>query len=373
MKRVVFLDYLRTIAIFMVLIVHSCENFYYGENGSLFLQSPGSARWAIGLDSACRACVPLFVMASSYLLFPIKRETGDFLRRRLLRVGIPFVVWCCIFTIVNHGEWAGMLFNFPMTAGGHLWFVPMILGVYLLMPLLSPWAERVSEKELRGWIILWIATTTIPFVRQLYGHLYGTGWGHIFGEATIFNTPFLFGECHWNTFGTFYYVSGFMGYLLLGLWFRKFAPEYSWKKTLAIAIPLWLIGFSIVAGWFYFRIPAENGYPATGPYPCVVDLETSWENCSLGVVMTVIAYFLIIRKMTFEGKFYKYFVLPFSEASFGIYLIHMLFLGAICGWFSGRVGTGCAIICTAAATFITAFLVAYPLHKIPKLGKWIAG
>ena len=77
--------------------------------------------------------------------------------------------------------------------------------------------------------------------------------------------------------------------------------------------------------------------------------------------------------MTLEGKFYKYFILPFSEASFGIYLIHMFFLGAICGWFSSRVGTGCAIVCTATATFIIAFLVAYPLHKIPKLGKLIAG
>ena len=373
MKRVIFLDYLRAIAIFMVFIVHSCENFYYGEAGTLFLKSPESARWAIGLDSACRACVPLFVMASSYLLFPVTRTTGDFLRRRILRVGIPFVLWCCVFTILNHGEWGRMLFNFPMTAGGHLWFVPMLLGVYLLMPLLSPWAERVSKNELRGWIILWLFTTTIPFIRQLYSAIYGNGWGHMFGGESLFNVPFLFGECHWNTFGTFHYVSGFIGYMLLGLWFRKFAPDYSWKKTVAFAIPLLTVGFAIVAGWFYSHIPDGSGYPVSAPYSCVVELETSWENCSLGVALMVIGYFLVIRKFSSEGKFYQFIVRPFSEASFGMYLIHMIFLGYICGWLIPRVNTGCAIVGTAVATYLVAFLIAYPLHKIPKLGKWIAG
>jgi hypothetical protein len=56
-----------------------------------------------------------------------------------------------------------------------------------------------------------------------------------------------------------------------------------------------------------------------------------------------------------------------------MYLIHMIFLGYICGWLSGRVGIGCAIVGTAVATYLVAFLIAYPLHKIPKLGKWIAG
>jgi len=87
----------------------------------------------------------------------------------------------------------------------------------------------------------------------------------------------------------------------------------------------------------------------------------------------VIGYFLVFRKLSSEGKFYKFIVRPFSEASFGMYLIHMIFLGHICGWFSARVGTGCAIVGTAVTTYLVAFLIAWPLHKIPKLGKWIAG
>ena len=195
----------------------------------------------------------------------------------------------------------------------------------------------------------------------------------MFGESNLDVIPFLFGECAWNTFGAFHYVTGFIGYILLGLWFRKFAPEYSWKKTLAFALPLLLFGYAIVAGWFYSHIPDGSGYPVSAPYSCVVELETSWEYCSLGVAMMVIGYFLVFRKLSSEGKFYKFIVRPFSEASFGMYLIHMIFLGHICGWFSARVGTGCAIVGTAVTTYLVAFLIAWPLHKIPKLGKWIAG
>lgn len=34
--------------------------------------------------------------------------------------------------------------------GGHLWFVPMLFGLYLLMQLLSPWAENATEREGRA-------------------------------------------------------------------------------------------------------------------------------------------------------------------------------------------------------------------------------
>ena len=34
-KRIVFLDYLRVVACFMVMVVHACECFYFGGDGGL--------------------------------------------------------------------------------------------------------------------------------------------------------------------------------------------------------------------------------------------------------------------------------------------------------------------------------------------------
>ena len=99
--RVVFLDWLRVIACFMVMVVHACEAFYFNDAGETCFRSPSDARWAVGIDSACRAAVPLFVIASSFLLFPLKRATGDFFRRRLVRVVVPFLLWSGIYIVWN--------------------------------------------------------------------------------------------------------------------------------------------------------------------------------------------------------------------------------------------------------------------------------
>lgn len=96
-KRIVFLDYLRAIACFMVILVHVCEAFYFNLDGISF--SSNADRWWISfIDSSLRPCVPLFIMASAYLLVPLKDSTPVFFKRRFTRVCIPFIV--CLFTLV---------------------------------------------------------------------------------------------------------------------------------------------------------------------------------------------------------------------------------------------------------------------------------
>lgn len=101
-KRIVFLDYLRAIACFMVILVHVCEAFYFNLDGISF--SSNADRWWISfIDSSLRPCVPLFIMASAYLLVPLKDSTPVFFKRRFTRVCIPFIVWgasLCLFTLV---------------------------------------------------------------------------------------------------------------------------------------------------------------------------------------------------------------------------------------------------------------------------------
>lgn len=364
-KRVVFLDYLRVIACFMVMLVHACEQFYFNDTGEFSMATRASGAWATFIDSACRASVPLFVMASAYLLFPVTRSTGEFFRRRLLRVFVPFAVFCCAYTIWNKGDWLPMAFNFPMATGGHLWFVPMLLGLYLLMPLLSPWAEKASRREVEGWLGVWAFTTLFPYLRRT--------WAALYGAPDFGAVPFLYGECPWNAFGTFQYVSGFFGYLLLGFWFRKFAGEWSWRKTLAVAIPLWCVGYAIAAGGFWLRIPFDGTWPFVRPYPFAVDVEMSWEFCSTGVVMTVLAYFLVIRKLTADGTFYRFVIRPLSEASYGTYLVHIFFLCAIMPWLKENVATPYAIVGCALLTFAGSSVFSLLVRRIPRVGKLICG
>ena len=117
MKRIAFLDCLRVFACLMVMFVHACEQFYFGDDGGLFFASKGDAFWVTLIDSACRASVPLFVIASSYLLFPLTKPTGEFFRRRFVRVVVPFAVWCALYVWRFDGKAVDCLFNFPMATG----------------------------------------------------------------------------------------------------------------------------------------------------------------------------------------------------------------------------------------------------------------
>lgn len=364
-ERIVFLDWMRVAACFMVMAIHSAEPFYLGGAAPdvTHIASSWDMLWITVTECICRCCVPLFAMASAYLLFPLNRPAGEFFRRRIVRVFVPFAVWAVAYVAFygGGGSWGRLLFNFP-DEGGHLWFVPMLLGLYILMPLLSPWAEKVGARELKGWIFVWLATTLFPFLRQI--------WGAFFGEPSFGSVPYLFGECPWNHFGAFHYVSGFIGYMLLGLWFRRFAPQRGWAATLRIAAPMWAVG-AIIMGVPFFRFARE--FPFSAPYSAAVTMETSIEYCSLGVALSTIAAFMVFRKLDFGGWFYQKMVRPVSEASYGMYLMHMFVLTPVSAALCRHLPTPLAILATAATAFVGSALAALLLRRIPVAGKWICG
>jgi len=362
-ERVVFLDWLRVAACFMVMAIHSAEPFYLGgaEPNITQIASAWDMLWVTVTECLCRVAVPLFVMASSYLLFPVRRPTGEFFARRICRVAVPFALWAVAYIWHADGSWGKALFNFP-DEGGHLWFVPMLLGLYVLMPLLSPWAEKVSERELKGWIAVWLFTTLFPFLRR--------AWGMLYGDPSFGAVPYLYGECPWNMFGAFHYVSGFIGYMLLGFWFRKFVAPRGWGRTLAAALPMWLAGVAVV-GVPFFLYPGK--FPFSAPYAEAVRMEMSIEYCSLGVVLTTVAVFMVARKLDFGGAFYRRAVRPVSEASYGMYLMHMFVLTPASAALLPRLSTPLAILATAAVTFAVSSVVAIAVRKVPVVGKWICG
>ena len=382
--REFWLDWLRVAACGMVMIVHSTEPFYLGGDGSQVM-SGADAWWVSIIDSLVRCCVPLFLVASSFLQFPVKYGTGVFFRRRALRILPPFVLWS-VFYAFWWGEpvqnFKDLLLNFNYAAG-HLWFVYMLIGLYLIMPLLSPWAERVGRKELRGWLILWLFTTLVPLIRSWVS---GGSTAMIEGPSGIPQTALypLWGEASWNAYGLFYYISGVAGYLLMGLYFRKFGPQWGRGKALLVALPCFLAGFAISAGGFIRRVfeDSAGSFPFNGPLEYAVRWETTWGYDTIGVALMTIGLILLFRCITSAGGFYRNVVLPVSKASYGMYLMHMAFLAAFaglyrtllydpassCGW-----TTPVVILCTAVSSYVASAVVAVLLQRIPKIGKYIVG
>lgn len=375
---------MRVAACFMVIMVHSTEPFYLGGEGSLILTA-SDGFWAAFFDSFVRACVPLFVVASSYLQFPIHYDTGEFFKRRATRILIPFLVWTLVYAFV-WGEpisnLKNLLLNFNYSAG-HLWFVYMIIGLYLLMPILSPWAAKVEKRELQLYLGICFLTSLIPLIRDWVST---APLAVTYGPTGIPRQALfpLWGEASWNGYGLFYYFSGFIGYLLLGVYLRRFVGEISWKKTLTISLPCWLAGFAIVFGGFMRRVAESAGgvFPVEGMVDKAVWWETTWCNDTVGVVLMTIGWILIFRKINFCGGFYQKVLLPVSNASYGMYLSHLLVLVPISGVVRNSLGsaetgvfgiwtTPVEIIVSAVATFIITATIAVVIRKIPHIGKYI--
>ena len=381
--REIWIDWLRVTACFLVMLTHSCEPFYLGGEGSLIL-TRADAIWVSVLNAFPRACVALFVVASSYLQFPLHYTTGEFFRRRAGRILVPFLFWSVVYALV-WGEpvqnFKDLLLNFNYAAG-HLWFVYMLLGIYLLMPLLSPWAEKVGKRELQVYLGICLFTTLIPFIRQWAGGPAPV----IYGPSGIPNAAKypLWGEASWNAYGLFYYLSGFIGYLLLGLYFRKFVGELSWRKTLVIALPCFLAGMAICGIGFYGRVQADAGsvFPVEGPVGLAALWEGPWLNDTTGVALMTVAWLLVFRKIRTGGRFFDRIVLPVSKASYGMYLCHLLVLGLISSWLRAALGLGtegvlgvwttpAQILLTALLSFAATAVFCVLVRRIPKIGKWL--
>ena len=137
----------------------------------------------------------------------------------------------------------------------------------------------------------------------------------VLGYTGNYGNMGLLGVCDWNPNGTFYYVSGFIGYLVLAYYLVKFPLLWSWKKTLSITIPLFVIGYAITAIGF---ILTKKYFP-TQP----ANLEIIWYFTGINVFMMTFAVFVIMQKVNLH---ISPLVTRIASLTFGIYMCHFFFL-----------------------------------------------
>ena len=253
-KQIVWLDVVRLLAMFTVVCCHSTDpfNFYPGEPPANISEIKF---WGAAYGSVLRPCVPLFVMITGALLLPVKGDTGAFYRKRISRVFWPFLIWSVIYNLFPwitgllgcrpelildffpySGEEAArqslsvsmdyisrIPLNFSLL-DVHMWYIYLLIGMYLYMPVFSAWVEKASEKAKLWFLAAWGVTLFVPYYRE-------------------FVNPYLWGSCSWNEFYMLYNFAGFNGYLLLGHYLRH--HDFSLARTLGWGIPSFVIGFLI--------------------------------------------------------------------------------------------------------------------------------
>lgn len=352
-QRIVFLDYLRVIACFMVILVHVTEQFYAMPTG-VILDSESNRFWVAAVNSICRPAVPLFVMASSYLLLPLPYPTGVFFRKRFIRVLVPFIFWLAMYAIIppllvdstgidgmlaNVGR---MLYNFTDWSG-HLWFIYMLMGVYCLMPIISPWLKEVSKKGEAIFLLVWFITTFHHYAKSQLGGVLG--------------------ECTWNEFHALYYYSGYIGYVVLAHFIRTHI-KWGIRKSLAIGLPCIIVGYLVTAyGFFHNSLATTDYYIA----------ELSWRFCTFNIALMTFGMFIILRHIDSVAKWLYTPVKKISVLSYGIYLMHIFVLLFMFRWMNPLIdSTVLTMAVVSVATFASCVFITWILSKIPG-SKYIIG
>ncbi|MDO5570288.1 MAG: acyltransferase [Bacteroidales bacterium] len=359
-ERIVFIDYLRWVACFMVILVHSSENFYGADSSGLagnvsMLANEGNRFWVAFFDGGCaRVAVPLFMIVSAFLLVPMSSGMSmtTFYKKRFMRILPPMIIFMIIYSFLPL-LWNGMTieqsindfkmlpFNFPSMAG-HLWFMYPLISIYLIIPIISPWLEKATKKDELIFIGIFAFTTIIPFLHR-------------------FVSPELWGECFWNQFSAFWYFSGYIGYLVLAHYIRVHL-NWSYNKKLIVGAISFLAGASFTTWSFWWK-----GVPGvTIETPA---LEWAWEFCTLNVLCATFGIFLLFTCIK-KNKTPR-IVAEIADLSFGIYLMHLLYLGPIAKWIiNGDVTNPLvpiyfAIPLIAVLTFICCLATSKVLSYIP--------
>ncbi|MGD8630025.1 MAG: acyltransferase family protein, partial [Gammaproteobacteria bacterium] len=295
-SRLFFADAIRTYAIILVVLLHVSGTFVVQ-----FEIIDPSAWWIMNIiDSFSRPAVPLFVMISGMFLLDPARQQGTvaFFKNRLSRIALPFLGWAMIYLawrMIYHAESITPEHAVKEIILGpvytHLWFIYMIIGLYLLTPVLRIYVRFSSRRNQIYFLVLWFVFASLLPVIDRYLNL----------ESGI-NRPVF--QC--------------LGYYLLGHMLRGHRlgrRQMRWALVLVVA----LTAFTAVGSYV---LTTRNGGVFDG---------LLFGNSSPNVFLMSIAVFLLLKSLDY-AKFnervpgFSRITIWIASASFTIYLSHPVIL-----------------------------------------------
>jgi surface polysaccharide O-acyltransferase-like enzyme len=299
-------DILKLVAILGVVFLHVSAPFVVP-----FETTP---EWWVGniYDSLTRWCVPLFVMISGTLILP-KAGTiplRRYLRLRVVRILIPFLVWSVAYFLyrihvkneaLSWSEFIPMLLTEPIYY--HLWFIYMLIVLYLFAPAISVFLINSPRKHAWYLIVLWFF------------------WASL---LPIIDTPLGF-QPYFTPDMNDYSALRLSGYFLLGYMLKDVRAE-SRLHWFILALTFLAGGAVTILGTYSMSLSRSEFDPFFYKY------------FSISVVAMSVSLFLIIKSLLETGEVTRSYgterirmespklMRRIGLSVFGVYLIHALVL-----------------------------------------------
>lgn len=344
-------DLIRVAAVLGVLLLHSANDLTIQTMSDLEI-----LRWCIVdiYQSIGRMGVPLFVMLTGALLLaPSKKDEdlGYFFKKRFSRIGLPFLFWGVIYffwdiyvenqpvtqSFIVNGILTGPYFTF--------WYLYMLVGLYLVTPMLRVMVAHFTEKLYKYFMVVWIAgTALVPLIGLVSAYNY-----HL--DANVFVIP------------------QYVGYFVVG----AYLVNVHVRRRILVALTVLGIALSAI-GTYYMAMVVGGG--------------TTYffqEYVSPTMILAVVPFFLLLNsyakpsppqhsmKPTLKHRIMH----VISENTLPIFLFHMIVIYTLQNGLLGLTLNGntvnsiVGVPLMAAITLVICLAVIVPLKKIPVVKKLI--
>lgn len=346
-QRIIYLDVLRVLSTAAVMLTHiSVQNWYKADIYSMEWMSYNF------FDAISKWAVPVFVMISGSLFLPKKELTiGLLIKKYILRIVIAFITWSAIYTVVNC--YRGMPLQEAIagffTGYYHMWYLYMIVGLYLITPILQLIIK--NENALILFLVLgFVFGIVFPQAQNLLYEFFP-----LIGNSTKSIMEDL--NYHLSIGYSFYYVLGY----------------YLSKKEITIKIR----GVIYVLGIF--------GFVST----IFLSMFMSWyrgepnaiffDRFSINIFLEAIFVFVLFRykEKRLSEKYNERQIVwlrRLSSYSFGAYLVHALIIGILHMVFHLSTDSFNPVLSVPVielSVLIISFIVSAIIHHIPVINKYI--
>lgn len=385
-RRELWLDVLRVAAACAVVMMHTLTgavdifNVSGHAYGKLMLIIMDLVTW----------CVPVFLMISGYLFLkpgkeiPFQTMVGKYCLRivlALLVFGIPF---SCLELILAEKTfrfgmiWDGFLMVLTWKSWSHLWYLYLILSLYLLTPAIAwilkkvpVWSVAAAE------CVLVVGGSVFPWLNQVWS---GAGLPvlpeQIWSGAGLSVLPEQIGNGGQlpalpdQAIYLFYYL---FGYLLHAEGIKKIKKQYKGLTACTVAL---------VLGMIVYRLSDARQIQMAYNYPPTVMLAVSF--MMLGRMIDKAKEVCRVEngdareqtsRMSKEPqKLTEKLILNLSQLSFGIYLVHPVFLNIFYKFLHVTPAAGNFALrfpLFFAVTFLAAAGTAWMMRKISLLRRYV--
>ncbi|MDE6243307.1 MAG: acyltransferase [Muribaculaceae bacterium] len=336
--RLYYIDNLRVLACFLVLLTHSTMTATNPDKEGF---------WMFLLSFIGSPSSELFLALSGTVLLPVKTGFRPFYKRRFIKLLPPLVIWS-ILGVLLYTQTQGLPWNeawntiarIPLQpAVGVYWFVYAMIGLYFLAPFISPCLQKATKRQIEVYLGLWTINMIMPWVLHFFPN---------FTSAFTLNGNYYWSLC---------YFGGFLGYWLLGYYLKKYPIKiglnWKWLTVLAgsCAYPLLI-----------YKVKTGGG-----------DVEILLDNLQIGSAFLVALLYTVMQNIKLSEKLQR-LVTAVAKYSFCIYLTHIYIARELYwGIFNGStIHIFPRTFLIAFLTLITGYALTRLLSLLPK-SKYITG